>query len=149
MAKFSYRMQNILDIKYKMESQAKQNYVNARMRLEEKQSELENLFKQKKHLEMQYRKSASGSINVRTLADLKYAIDYQKEQIKNQYIEVKVAEKNFDIARARLNEVMKDRKIHEKLREKAFDGFLAEMNEQEKKEIDELTNFRYGLSQNN
>lgn len=149
MAKFSYRMQSILDIKYKMESQAKQNYVNARLKLENEQAELSSMYKKKKQLEHHYRKCATGIINVRTMTEAKYAIDYQKELIKNQLVEVKVAEKNFEMARMRLSEVMKDRKIHEKLKEKAFEQFLVEFNEQEKKEIDELTNYRYGLSQSN
>ena len=41
MAKFSYRMQNILDIKYKMESQAKALYASSRARLNEEQARLE------------------------------------------------------------------------------------------------------------
>ena len=33
MAKFVYKMQNILEIKYKLEDQAKTNYANARAKL--------------------------------------------------------------------------------------------------------------------
>ncbi len=41
MAKFFYRMQNILDIKYKLEEQAKQEYMAVRVRLNEAVSEFE------------------------------------------------------------------------------------------------------------
>ncbi len=144
MAKFMYRMQNILDIKYKMEDQARSVYSNARHRLDTERNKLEELFSGKRRLENKYRELAQGSLNVRDLLDGRRAIDYQKELIKIQMVEVRVAEKNFEAARARLNEVMKDRKTHEKLRERAFEDFLMELNAQEKKEIDELVSYRYG-----
>lgn len=144
MAKFTYRMQNILDIKYKMESQARAIYASSRARLNEEQDRLEGLFAGKKKLEDSYREKAQGSLNVRELLDARNAIDYQKEQIKNQLVRVRVAEKNLEVAKSRLNEVMKDRKTHEKLREKAFEGFLLELGAQEKKEIDELVSYKYG-----
>lgn len=144
MAKFMYRMQNILDIKYKMENQARSAYSNARNRLDTESDKLEELFSGKRRLENRYRELAQGSIKVRELLDGRRAIDYQKELIKVQMVEVRVAEKNFEVARTRLNEVMKDRKTHEKLREKAFENFLIELSAQEKKEIDELVSYRYG-----
>ncbi len=144
MAKFRYRMQNILDIKYKMENQARSAYANARARLDTERDKLDKLFAGKKRLENEYREMAQGSINIRDLLDGRRAIDYQRELIKIQMIEVRVAEKNFEAARVRLGEVMKDRKTHEKLREHAFEDFLMELGAQEKKEIDELVSYRYG-----
>ncbi len=144
MAKFVYRLQNVLDIKYKMEAQAKSAYANARQKLNDEQRKLEQMFIRKRQLEDGYRQQAQGSLNVRELMDARNAIDYHKEQMKEQIVNVKVAEKNFELARARLNDVMKDRKTHEKLRERAFDNFLLELNAQEKKEIDELVSYRFG-----
>ena len=43
MAKFIYRMQNILDIKYKLEEQAKQEYMAVQARLNEEQDKLHAL----------------------------------------------------------------------------------------------------------
>lgn len=147
MAKFIYRMQNILDIKYKMEAQAKSHYAMMQAKLNEEQLKLENMFAHKRCLEDEYRKLASGSINVRELIEGKRAIDFQRDMIKRQLVEVKVAQKNVDVARARLNEVMKDRKTHEKLRENAFDEFLLELSAEEKKEIDELVSYKYGAAE--
>lgn len=137
-------MQNILDIKYKMESQAKSSYANARARLTSEQDKLEQLFIGKKQKEEHYRELAMGTLNVVDMLDARKSIDYQKELIKEQLVQVKVAEKNFEMARIRLNEVIKERKTHEKLRERAFEEFLAELSEQEKKEIDELVSYQYG-----
>ena len=46
MARFIYRMQNILDIKYKLEEQAKQNYMAVRARLNEAEERLSYFEKQ-------------------------------------------------------------------------------------------------------
>lgn len=143
MAKFVYRMQNILDIKNKLETQARNSYAVARMRLTQEEEKLNSLFAQKKSYEDAYREQLSGSIDVRQINICKNAIELSKNMIKKQLVEVKVASKNLEAAQIRLGEVMKERKIQEKLREKAFDEFLKELNDQEKKEIDELVNFRF------
>lgn len=143
MAKFSYRMQNILDIKYKMEEQAKSSFAAAMARLRAEKDKLDAMFAREKELEEDYRNKAQGQINVFDLSNGRKAIDFQKELIKDQMVEVRVAQKNVEIARARLNDVMKDRKTHEKLREHAFEDFLHELSDQEKKEIDELVSYQY------
>lgn len=143
MAKFVYRMQNILDIKNKLETQARNSYAVARMKLTQEEEKLNSLFAQKKSYEDAYRKQLSGNIDVRQINICKNAIELSQNMIKKQLVEVKVASKNLEAAQIRLSEVMKERKIQEKLREKAFDEFLRELSEQEKKEIDELVNFRF------
>ena len=143
MAKFSYRMQNILDIKYKMEEQAKSSFAAAMARLRTEKDKLDAMFAREKALEEDYRNKAQGQINVFDLSNGRKAIDFQKELIKEQMVEVRVAQKNVEMARARLNDVMKDRKTHEKLREHAFEDFLHELSDQEKKEIDELVSYQY------
>lgn len=143
MAKFKYKLQNILDIKLKMESQAKTSYSTARNKLNEEQAKLENMFAKKKLIEDKYRSEASGILNVLRLRECRNEIDYVKNQIKGQLVEVKVAQKNLELARIRLNEVMKERKTYEKLRENAFEVFLQDLNDQEKKEIDELVSYKY------
>ena len=147
MAKFVYRMQNILEIKYKTETQAKSHYSNMQARFNEEQDKLEQMFAIKKELEDYHRELAVGNLDVKELNESKNAIEYQREAIKKQLVEVKVAQKNLEMARIRLNENMKDRKTHEKLRENAFEEFLLELSAQEKKEIDELVSYRYGQAE--
>ena len=143
MAKFRYRMQNILDIKYKMEDQAKSNYAARQLKLNEEQEKLEQLFIRKKALEDGYREMASGTLDVRGLLDSRRSIDFVRDRIKEQILEVRVAEKNLETARVRLNNAMQERKTHEKLKERQFEEFLQELAEQEKKEIDELVSYTY------
>lgn len=143
MAKFIYRMQSILNIKLKMEEQAKNSFAIARMRLDEEEEKLEAFFAKKKEYEDTYREMAQGSINILELNACKNAIEYTKNQIKRQLVEVKVAGKNLEAAQLRLNEAVKERKIQEKLRERAFEQFLVDLNDEEKKEIDELVSYRF------
>ena len=56
---------------------------------------------------------------------------------------VHVAEKNVELARTKLNEVMMERKTHEKLKEQAFEVFKQELQYAENKEIDELVSYTY------
>ena len=116
-------------------------------RFNEEQDKLEQMFAIKKELEDYHRELAVGNLDVKELNESKNAIEYQREAIKKQLVEVKVAQKNLEMARIRLNENMKDRKTHEKLRENAFEEFLLELSAQEKKEIDELVSYRYGQAE--
>lgn len=143
MAKFVYRMQNILDIKNKLEVQARNSYAAARMKLSQEEEKLDRMFEQKKAYEENYRQQLSGNINILQINICKNAIELCKNQIKKQLVEVKVASLNLEAAQKRLGEVMKERKIQERLREKAYEEFLQELNDQEKKEIDELVSFRF------
>ena len=143
MAKFVYRMQNILDIKNKLEVQARNSYAAARIKLSQEEEKLDRMFEQKKAYEENYRQQLSGNINILQINICKNAIELCKNQIKKQLVEVKVASLNLEAAQKRLGEVMKERRIQEKLREKAYEEFLQELNDQEKKEIDELVSFRF------
>ena len=55
MAKFIYRIQNILDIKYKLEEQAKQEYMTVQARLNEEKERLQDLEDRKAAYFTQYR----------------------------------------------------------------------------------------------
>lgn len=143
MAKFIYKMQNILDIKCQMEEQAKIAYSLARKKLDDEEEKLRVLLNRKHEYEENYRELASSVLDVLSIVNCKKAIDLTKEKIKKQYIEIHVAEKNLEVARIKLNDVMVDRKTYEKLKEHEFDNFLRELDEQEKKEIDELVSYRY------
>lgn len=59
MAKFVYRMQNILDIKNKLEVQARNSYAAARMKLSQEEEKLDRMFEQKKAYEENYRQQLS------------------------------------------------------------------------------------------
>lgn len=143
MAKFIYRMQNILDIKMRLETQAKTAYAEANNKVLEEQAKLKELYRRKEGYEQAYRESAEGNMDFGAMFRFSQAIKTMQQFIKRQIVSVSVAEKNLDLARAKLNEAMKERKTHEKLKENALEVFKQELNDQEKKEIDELVSFTY------
>ena len=136
MAKFVYKMQSILDIKYKLEEQEKTAYGIASQKLQQ-------LMLRRMEYEKRAGELAIGKIDVRAIHENKRAIDTMKSLIRDQIMQVHVAEKNVELARKRLNAVMVERKAHEKLREKAFEEFKAEIAAEEAKEIDQLVSFTY------
>ncbi len=144
MAKFSYKMQNILDIKFKLENQAKTAFANAVAKLEEEKAKLEVLKKKKAAYEAEYRRILNGKLDIRELNFCLQGIEQVKEKIKQQIVAIHVAEKNLELERERLQEVMKERKTHEKLKEYAFDEFIKEENAAESKTIDELVSYNFG-----
>ena len=93
--------------------------------------------------ETQAKENSIGVVNVSEIRRCSEAAKIIKEYVRQQAVQIRVAQKNLEKARDELSEAMKDRKIHEKLKEKAFDEFKLELNDQEKKEIDELVSFNY------
>ncbi len=143
MAKFLYRMQNILNIKYKLETQAKTEFSLAAAALSREEEKLAQLRKRKLSYEMQARELASGKLDFLEIRINRAAIENMKELIKNQILAVHVAERNLENARRRLQEVMTERKTHEILKDKAFDEFKKEVEKEESKAVDELVSFTH------
>ena len=127
MGKFKYSMQNILDIKIKLETQAKNEFSEANRAYLTEKEKLEELFKKRAVYE----------------AALKEHINSLKSAIRTQLMNVKKAEDMLEVKRVALNELMKERKTHEKLRDKKFEDFQKEEKDNESKEIDQLVSFTY------
>ena len=144
MARFRYSMQNILNIKMKMETQAKQEFSSARAALDEEEERLRILNDRKSGYEEKAAGLLSGTLNLRDIEENRAAILCMEDFIAQQRINVNRAEKNLEKAREKLTEVRMERKTHETLKEKAFQEFLMEEKRQESKEIDQLTSYTYG-----
>ena len=144
MAKFRYRMQSILNIKYQFETQAKMEVGRAQMRLNEEQDKLQGLIDRKEAYLEEGRRMRGDALNVNDLRDNRNAVLIMDELIAVQRFEVKRAEAALEAARAKLTEIMQERKMHEKLKEKALVQFLEEEKAAEAKVVDELTSYTYG-----
>ncbi|MCM1089680.1 MAG: flagellar export protein FliJ [Muribaculum sp.] len=147
MARFRYKLQSILNIKLKMEDQAKQAFSVAKLRLDEEEEKLAHLQDRKRSYEDETRERLSGPLNVREIESSQNAILTMDNFIADQQIQVEVAAGQLETARVRMQVAMQERKTQEKLREKAFDEFLLEENRAEIKVIDELTSYTYGQKQ--
>ncbi|MDD6195229.1 MAG: flagellar export protein FliJ [Lachnospiraceae bacterium] len=143
MAKFIYRMQNILEIKEKLESQEKIAYSIANGKLMEEQEKLQGLLKRRENYESRLKELETGKLDIQEIQSCRRAISSMKSMIRDQMMAVHTAQRNLEMARRRLDAVMKERKTHENLKEKAFDAFKEELAVEEKKQTDELVSYTY------
>lgn len=143
MAKFRYRMQNILNVKMKLESQAKIAYGIANQKYLDEQKKLQEIVLRRNTYERILKESMTGSINVREVTHARADVNTMKTLMRRQMIEVHKAELALEDARRALNEIMQERKTHEKLKEKAFQQFMEEEKAAESKEIDQLVSYTY------
>lgn len=144
MAKFIYRMQSILEVKKKLEEQAKNEFASARAALNEEEEKLVKLQKRKADYEEQGRRLRENTLNIMDIIENKEALLRMDEFIDEQRLAVKRAEDRMEKAREALQQAMQESKTQEKLREKAFEEFMKEENARESKEIDELVSYTYG-----
>lgn len=137
-------MQSLLDIKSKLETQAKQEFAAAKMALDIENERLEELKKRKASYEAEAQALLSGTLKMQEIRDNKSAILKMEDYIVIQKKQIKAAEAKVEAARQKLTGLMQERKMHEKLKEHAFEAFLEEEKKQEGKEVDELTSYTYG-----
>ena len=144
MARFIYRMQSILNIKEKMEEQARMDFAAARMHLDEEEEKLQILNDRKAAYENKGRELRKDSLKVREILENREAITCMEEFIAFQMHQVELAEAHLEDARYKLQVARQESKTQEKLKEKAFDVFMREENAREAKEVDELTSYTHG-----
>lgn len=143
MAKFVYRMQNILNIKQKLETQAKMTYGLANQKYLEQQNILQQEMVRRMGYEQQWKEKMQGDLDVAEVEHARADASAMKTIVRRQMLEVHKAQRELEEAREALQNVMQERKVQEKLREKAFEQFKQELAEAETKEIDELVSYTY------
>lgn len=143
MARFIFKMENILQVKEKLEDQAKAEYGLELMKLREEEEKKLQMESRKLGYEAKLTIALQSYLDLRNIRRLENAVEVLKFQIKLQEQVIKRQEEQVARAREKLNEAMKERKTYEKLKEKAFDVFRQELNAQEQKEIDELVSYRH------
>lgn len=139
-------MQSILDIKYKLEEQAKQQYMEASSRLEEGKEQQIYLEQRKNEYMNRYRELVGTKLDVLEIETCKNAIILMDEYILEQIQVVKRLEEELERAARLLNKAIQERKVHEKLKENKFEEFKMELNQEEMKEIDQLISYQYNDS---
>lgn len=143
MAKFIFKMENILQVKTKLEDQAKAEYGMALMKLREEEEKKLQMEARKLGYEMKLTEALQDYLDLMNIRRLENAVEVIKFQIRMQEQVIRLQEERVAMAREKLNEAMIERKTYEKLKEKAFDVFRQELNAQEQKETDELVSYRH------
>lgn len=137
-------MQNILDIKLKLESQAKIAYGIANQKYMAEQQKLQEIVLRRNNYEKAWKECMTGTIDVRQVGHARANVNTMKTLMRRQMMEVHKAELELEDARRALNQIIQERKMHEKLKERAFEQFKEELKAEESKEIDQLVSYTYG-----
>ena len=128
MAKFIYSMQNVLNIKERMETQAKTEYAQMLGALHDEEVKMHNIMSTLNSYKVQASQLSIGKLDIAKIRRCNEAIKITEDMAKNQAVMVKLAEKNVEASMKRLADAVKERKVQEKLKEKAFEQFLQELN---------------------
>ena len=144
MAKFKYRMQNILDVKQKLEESAKMEFSEANARVLTEEEKLFSIENRKLAYENEGRKLREAQLHVRDIKSNVQAVSVLQEMIEIQEKELEKARMVQEQKRLQLQNAMQERKTQEKLYENAFAEFVRDENARESKEIDELVSYVYG-----
>ena len=142
MSVYKYKMQGILDIKGKLEEQAKQEFSVCAGRLMEEQRILEDLYKQRDDIFAEGVRLRNTAIDVLKIKENKLAAENNEALIEKQMIEIKRAEKDLEVARYKMMQARTQTRTYEKLKENDFEEFMHEEGLRESKEIDELNSYR-------
>lgn len=142
MAKFIFKMESLLSIKYKLEDQAKAEYGMELVRLREEEMKLEVLKAKKEEYQYRLTDAVQDELVLLEIKKLENCVEHAKYNINVQKFVISQQQQRVDRAREKLDNAMKERKTYEKLKEKAFEQFKIEIEAQERKEIDELVSFR-------
>ena len=126
MARFVFSMESILQIKLKLEDQAKAEYAVQMAQLQREQEKLEALQKHKEEVQAQLRRQISAVLDLLRIRQLEDGVENIKYNISLQKMVVFNQQKQVTKAREKLNEAMKERKTYEKLKENAFEDFKKE-----------------------
>lgn len=145
MEKFRFTLQGVLDIKEKLEEQAKSAFGAARARLTAEEDKRDAILKRLSDYREQLAGLMEGDIDLCKIRRCEEAIDVIGEQLDAQKMVVRRAEKQLELARTKLNTAMAERKTLDKLKEKQFEEYKQEYDREERKQIDELVSYRHSL----
>lgn len=137
--KYSFGLQNILNLRNIEEKESMFALGLAQKRLQEEKDTLEELKNQKYKVEKTPR-------NKMTIQDLRAMDVYKRhliEQIINKELDVKAAKENLKKTKEKLLKAHKEKKIMETLKEKDYEVHKENERKEEEREIDEFNTSRY------
>ena len=143
MAKFTFRLQNILSVKEKLENQAKAEYGVEMAKLREEQEKKMQMEQKSLQMQEELTDLLNATLDILRIRKMEWGIEMLKEDIAMQEQVIKRQEQQVKKARKKLDQAMQERKTYEKLKEKAFETFKVELNAAEQKEVDELVSFTH------
>ena len=135
MAKFIFKMESLLSIKYKLEDQAKAEYGMELIRLREEEMKLEALIAKKEEYQYRLTDAVQDELVLLEIKKLENCVEHAKYNINVQKFVISQQQQRVERAREKLDNAMKERKTYEKLKEKAFEQFKIEIEAQERSQF--------------
>ncbi|WP_058485155.1 flagellar export protein FliJ [Defluviitalea phaphyphila] len=143
MKRFIFTMDNVLNIREKLEEKKKQEYGKALNKLQNEIEKKENLIKETNTFLQILSNKIEEKIHSNEVILCNQYINYLKEKIDDQEKIVQDAEQYAQKKQEELLEAVKKKKMLETLKEKRLIEFLQEMNRKEQIINDEIVNFKY------
>lgn len=143
MAKFIFNMQGLLNIKEKLEEQAKTEYGKALAKLEQEKSILLNLKNKKQENILSFRESINKGVKPNYIDNINKYISFIDKKVEEQTQNINKAKEIVEEKRLALLEAMKERKVLETLKEKEKENYFKEELKNEQKIIDEIVSYKY------
>ncbi|NBG87566.1 flagellar export protein FliJ [Isachenkonia alkalipeptolytica] len=135
---FSYRFENILDIKEKLENERKSELGKAVQRLEAAEKALREWIERKKQAKDDWNKQARSVQKVRFFQQSGHNFEYFDKMIQRETRQVEERKKEVAEARKKLLNAKKDTKIFEKLKEKDYESHRLTEQRKENELIDQI-----------
>jgi len=146
-AKFSFRLQSVLNLKIRLEEQQRNVFAAAKKRLDEEEEKLNHLEGRLFGYEEDGRRMRESSLHIQDIIENEEAILRVKEYIEEQKAQVKLCEMQLEQEREKLVKMMQERKTYERLREKAFEEYLEDEKHAEGVLSDEHNSYVYGMKE--
>ena len=144
MAKFHFPMEQVYQVKKKLEKQKQLELGKAMQELSESRQHLEDVNRKLYEANTSFQMHiAVGKINQYDLKKAHERIHYFHEAITEQKRRVQEKEEKVEEAKNALKTALQERKVFETLKEKAYETYLEEERNEETKRLDEIVSYKY------
>lgn len=145
MAKFQFRLDNVLSIKEKFEEQKKMELYQANQALNIEKQKLNTLIKLRNDNNNVFRNKVEKTIKVRDIREHNKSCNFYNKSIVGQNDKIEKVSNQVDTIRSELNTALIEKKIYEKLKDHALEQYYIEQNISEQKIVDEIVSYKYRM----
>ena len=142
MAKFTFRLEAVLNVKRQQEENIKNELGKAMQRLEVGKQKLARLEISKEEIIAEFNRKTKKT-TVHKLVEFNTYLSLLKSKISQQKERVNKAVQDVDKIREELVKAVQERKILEKLKEKKYDEYVIEQKKLEQKTNDEIVSYKH------
>jgi flagellar FliJ protein len=145
--KFKFKLQVVLDKRQKELEDKQLEMAKVQARLKEQECELERLINKQNQTREDLEKmlSQNQSIDLMSIKVHQDYIEKLSDDIRMQHKIIADTEQELEAKQQEVIEALKATKTLEKLKEKQFKEFLTEFEFQQQKELEDITQARFGL----